>query len=316
MYKQLAFVVTCLVWFTACATTRSTLAVPASGSGCPRFSAGAVVGRIVSPLLGETSGVVVSRHDPEVLWIHNDSGDGPKLYAIGIDGTHFATYAVSGAVAVDWEDLAGDETYLYVGDTGDNRLERPFVVVYRLREPTPEKPGKSVVERTVTAETLKLVYPGGPKNSETLLVDPQTGDLFLVTKERDANKLYRAPAPQPWGAGQVTLEPVAVDLPFRKAAGWERYGGEVTGGDIALRADAIILRSYWRAYWWPRAPGQSVGEALRGPGCPVPVASPMKDGQGEAIGFGLSGDSYLTIPEWTAGVPTIKIIRFERLMPH
>jgi hypothetical protein len=32
--------------------------------------------------LAESSGVAVSRTQPGVLWSHNDSGDGPTLYAI------------------------------------------------------------------------------------------------------------------------------------------------------------------------------------------------------------------------------------------
>ena len=36
---------------------------------------------IQSPRLIESSGVAVSRAYPDVLWSHNDSGDGPYVYA-------------------------------------------------------------------------------------------------------------------------------------------------------------------------------------------------------------------------------------------
>src|SRR5467141_1797430 len=41
-----------------------------------------------SPRLVESSGVAVSRAYPGVLWTHNDSGDGPYLYATDVRGTN------------------------------------------------------------------------------------------------------------------------------------------------------------------------------------------------------------------------------------
>ena len=52
-----------------------------------------------------------------------------------------AIYALDGATAIDWEDIAigpgpqAETPYLYVGDIGDNAERRPNIVVYRVAEP-------------------------------------------------------------------------------------------------------------------------------------------------------------------------------------
>jgi hypothetical protein len=267
---------------------------------------------IASPQLMETSGVVVSGADGDVLWVHNDSGDLARLYAIRTDGVHLGTYTLANAAAVDWEDMAADRDYLYLGDIGDNFRNRKSVTVYRVKEP-PVSNDQSHAERELTdVARLELVYPDGPRDAETLLVDPVTGDLFIVTKERNNNTLYRARAPHVWNRGKVVLERLEVELPLKQASGLERFGGEATGGDVSRSGDGIIIRGYWHAYLWRRPAGSTIEETLGNKACEVPVVSPIEDGQGEAIGFDAQGEGYYTIPEAVEGVPQIKIYYFEK----
>src|SRR5689334_24293211 len=86
----------------------------------------------------ESSGLVASRTKPGAYWTHNDSGDGPFIYAFDTRGEMLATFRVTGATNNDWEDIAAgpgpqpNRSYLYIGDTGDNDRKRPEVVVYRI----------------------------------------------------------------------------------------------------------------------------------------------------------------------------------------
>ena len=74
---------------------------------CTRFAAApGPVPTVQDPVLDEVSGVVASRVHPPVLWVHNDSGGKPAVYAIAPDGTSLGAYRVDGARAVDWEDIA------------------------------------------------------------------------------------------------------------------------------------------------------------------------------------------------------------------
>src|SRR5436190_1174098 len=108
-----------------------------------------------SPRLVESSGVAVSRAYPGVLWTHNDSGDGPYLYATDLRGTDRGALLVPGAQAIDWEDMSlgpcplafvpPARSCIYLADTGDNLEFRPFVTVYAIPEPPPpERAGETL----------------------------------------------------------------------------------------------------------------------------------------------------------------------------
>ena len=100
-----------------------------------------------SPRLVESSGVAVSRAYPGVLWTHNDSGDGPYLYATDLRGTDRGALLVPGAQAIDWEDMSlgpcpvafrlQPRACVYLADSGDNMEFRPFVTIYAVPEPAP-----------------------------------------------------------------------------------------------------------------------------------------------------------------------------------
>ena len=83
---------------------------------------------VASDELNEISGVVESRTRTGVLWVHNDSGDTARIFAIGLDGRTLGTFGLAGIQARDWEDLAAGpgpvagRRYLFVGDIGDTPL--------------------------------------------------------------------------------------------------------------------------------------------------------------------------------------------------
>lgn len=253
--------------------------------------------------LSEASGLVASRRQPGVLWMHNDSGDSAVVYAIDRSGAQLGAFEVSTARAVDWEDIAvgppaggrpGDT--LYVGDIGDNRKERSEIVVYRVSEPTVE--GKPVSGGGATggrpedsgstrrAAQYVLRYPDGPHDAEVLLIDPVSGDLFVVTKDLQGRSgVFRSAAPLDPDA-TTTLEHLrTLDL---------GVAGLATGGDVSSSGDVIVIRTYTAVYVWGRRPGESVGDALGRAPCSAPRP---RDLQGEAIGLDPDGAGYTTTAE-------------------
>src|SRR5687767_11357942 len=89
----------------------------------------------------ESSGIAASRRNNGVLWTHNDSGDGPFIFAFDRQGKHRGVWRIAGAAALDWEDMAvgpgptRGRSYLYIGDIGDNLKKRGQIIVYRVAEP-------------------------------------------------------------------------------------------------------------------------------------------------------------------------------------
>lgn len=87
------------------------------------------------------------------------------------------------------------------------------------------------------------------------------------------------------------LEKIAdLDLPHDERRG----SGQSTAGDMSRDGSQILIRTYTDIFWWNRAPGQSIAEALRGPRCTMPI---REEPQGEALAFTPDGKGYYTLSE-------------------
>lgn len=276
---------------------------------CPEAAERLPAASVSSDELIEISGLAASRTNAGVLWAHNDSGDAARVFAMDVTGAHLATYTLAGADAVDWEDMAvgpsasRDASELYLGDIGDNARARTEVIVYRVREPAVDRSAAPVVRTLAGIERLTLRYPDGAHDAETLIVDPVSGDLIIVTKDAGGSQIFRATGRLDANS-TATLELVGrIDVSQLKrrtefpadAPPLARAGGALaTGGDISPSGDLIVIRTYSAVWMWSRAPGQSIGEALTAPPC---EASSAAEQQGEAIAFDADGRGYVTVSE-------------------
>lgn len=271
-----------LLALAACAPPPVDTSVPA----CPAWDDGTRAGEVEHSELVETSGLAPGTGG-DLLWAHNDSGDAPRLFALGDDGRDQGTVALEGARARDWEDIArgpgpDDSWWLYVGDIGDNDAVRDTVAVFALPEPPPPGAGTSA---TATVTPRELVYEDGAHDAETLLVDPLSGDLYVLTKADD---------------GRTGIYLADDDDTLRRVGGL-RFGqgglGAVpwlTGGDVSADGTRIVLRTYGGVHLWLRYPDEALHEALAGDPCRAPARLEL---QGEAIAFAPDRASYVTIGE-------------------
>ena len=252
------------------------------------FLPGQQAGIVRSVLIREASGLVASRQNPGVLWVHNDSGGGAKVFAIDTKGDLLGACTVRGAAIRDWEDIAigpgpdPNQQCLYIGDIGDNQAKRPEVVVYRVAEP---KVDAATAFGTMTigpAEAIRLAYPDGPRDAETLLVDPLTRDIYIISKRELPSKVYRAGFPQPL-VGRTRMEAVTT-LPW----------GFAVAGDVSPDGREVIVRGVFNAALWTRPAGEPLWHAFSGKQTRLPLAH---EPQGEAICFDGKGRGYFTISE-------------------
>jgi hypothetical protein len=285
--------------------------LPAQLGACPTFADGVSTGVVKAPKLTELSGIVESRRTPGLLWAHNDAGNKARLYGVMKTGVLAAMLDVPVANALDIEDIAvgpgpvAGQPYLYIGDIGDNEEKRPSLAIYRAQEPTFTVSPTPLGGALTGIETLTLVYPDGTHNAETLLIDPITGDLFLVTKSSEGEShLFRAAAPLS-STKPNQLQDTGVVLRFGSAP----LIGEprTTGGDISPGGDRIIVRTYDHAFLWRRIAGQTVAQAMAGTACPIALHEEM---HGEALGFAADGSGYYSASEgeaqpiyWYAATP-------------
>ena len=255
---------------------------------CEEYAPAERRAKLEAAALTELSGLVASRRRPGVFYAHNDSGDGPRLFAITLEGALEGEHELLGAKAVDWEDIAAGPCAagdcLFVADIGDNARKRAEVVIYRVDEAVLAAPEGKAVE----AAALRVTYPDGPHDAETLLADPANGDLFVVTKEESGPSLvFRLPSSASTEEA-TTLELVAqLTLP----ASGNRLA---TGGDTHPCAPRFLLRTYTRAYEFRGPPGGSLLEAFATAPTAVPVEPEV---QGEAIAYLPGGGGFVTISE-------------------
>ena len=247
----------------------------------------------------ESSGLLASRTLPGAYWTHNDSGDGPFIYAFNTRGNSLGVFRVNGANARDWEDISigpgpqANQSYLYIGDIGDNSEARPDIVVYRVPEPDLKTANKGSTKArpltTTPAEVIRLKYPDGKHDAETLLVHPTTGNLYIMTKVAFANPVvYEATAPLTPGK-TITMKRIGeVRIP-------SIFGGAITGGSVSPDGRRIALCDYFAGYELVLPTGSKNFDDI----WKEKMASfdLGKRKQGEAIAYRLDGNALLATSE-------------------
>ncbi|MEV0291125.1 hypothetical protein AB0H36_43935 [Kribbella sp. NPDC050820] len=175
----------------------------------------------------ESSGLAKSQKY-DLWWTVNDSGDRARVF--GVDNTGKVRMVLGfkadvqdvEAVAVD-----GDGT-IYIADIGDAKGNRDQIEIYTIPEPA------DLADNTnVTYHRYDFTYPDGAHDAETLLVEPGTNQLFIVTKSsKGAGSIYAAPpAPSRQGTNELTkLAPAPA--------------GTFTDGTFLPDGQRVVLRTY------------------------------------------------------------------------
>lgn len=259
--------------------------------------------RLQDPGVSESSGVSASSASDDILFTHNDSGDGARFFALDRTGATAATFTVADAGADDWEDMARGLTAdgrpaLFFADIGDNFRRRPTVTVYEVAEPTVS--GGSAGDAALVARH-RLRYEDGAHDAETLLVDPRSRELLVVTKDRDGlSGVYRA-AP-----GDELLRRVAEIRFDRLVRRSGSYAKAATSGDISPDGQRVVVRTPFEAFEW-EVGGDGVAAAFAR--TPRRIALPETQ-QGEAIAYTRDGRSLVTTSEGV-GAP-VHVVRGDR----
>lgn len=220
----------------------------------------------------ETSGLARSFNYPGVFWIHNDSGDGPRLFAVNrrgevlmppwltrgfYTGRHvegrqpYPGLLVAGATNVDWEAVTSDRDTLYIGDVGNNGNARRDLGVYFLSEPNP-----LAIQEARPLKWIPVAYPGqskfppeGPWHYDCEAMFVYGGKLYFLTKNRPAGQLFTPdPSTSLYRLDTVKTDEVNVLTLVDSRSDLE---GWVTGGDISPdgRVVAVLCNYPVQSVW-------------------------------------------------------------------
>ncbi|MEU5506639.1 WD40 repeat domain-containing protein [Streptomyces fungicidicus] len=230
---------------------------------------------VKDPRITESSGLAASRLHPGVYWTHNDSDDGPYLYAVdSATGETVARLTLTGIGSPrDVEAISiGPGNRIFVGDIGDNLGGTwPYVWIYELPEP------KELEDATVRATQYVVKYSDGARDAESMVVHPKTGRVYIVDKKEEGGHLYEGPAKLS-ATGDNVFRPIA---PV-----------ELWATDAALSPDGeqLAVRGYFGGihYSW------NGGELQRKGRLSVPL-----QGQGESVTYSADGSRLMYGSEGT-----------------
>ena len=256
-----------------------------------------IVGRLQRRDMDEISGIAASGINPDLYYIENDSGDTSRFFAILPTGQVKSTIYFKGDPneefgVNDCEDIAvgpgpvKGKSYFYMGDIGDNDAQYKYITVYRMEEKTAW--ARDSIVHATDAAPIHLKYPDGPRDAETLMIDPIGKLIYIVSKREDSVGVYTTPLN--YKPGDTVVLTKRCKLYFRgiKLFKW------ITAGDISKDGQQVLIKSYTKVYYWKREGNEPIWKTIQKKPRILPY---IQEKQGEAIGFTPDGKGYYTTSE-------------------
>ncbi|MBI3219155.1 MAG: hypothetical protein HYZ44_06565 [Bacteroidetes bacterium] len=242
----------------------------------------------LSEKLHEASGLVESIQHPNNFWMLNDSGNPAEVFLVDRKAQTKMVCKLKGIANRDFESIAigrgkdSTKTYVYAGDIGDNNAQYDVKLVYVFEEPT----DVSSAEVTITNfDTLQIVLPDGKRDSEAMMTDPISYDLYLFSKREDSIRLYRVK--YPFAKGKITAEKLTT-LNFHN----------IVAADMSVDGKEVLIKNYEAIYYWKNENGEPLEKLLQRKPSVLPY-DPER--QGESIAWARDGSGYYTVSEKVDG---------------
>ena len=162
--------------------------------------------RIRLEAVSELSGMVRSPRHEDLYWVHNDSGDEARIFAVDGQGKAviptFSRFSYHGAEKetgkqpwqgfrvlfaehADWEDIASDGRYLYLADVGNNLNIRRDLAIYMISEIDPlASTQTAVIRRLPVRYPEQTTWPPLDWHYDSESLFSFEGKLYLITKHR------------------------------------------------------------------------------------------------------------------------------------
>ncbi|HEX6225362.1 MAG TPA: hypothetical protein VFZ52_13180 [Chryseolinea sp.] len=249
-----------------------------------RFEKGKILAELQNKKLKEISGVASSVRNEGMLWAHNDSGNDPEIYLLNEKLETVLTCHLNGIENRDWEDIAvgpgpdPGKTYVYVADIGDNDAAYPYKYIYRFEEPE-----ASGVSETDIASIDRVVFrlPKGIKDTESLMIDHKTRNLYVISKRENPVYLYELRFP--YSTTDTLTAAEVTSLPF----------SQIVSADYSKRGD-VLMKNYESIFYWENTLNEDLITLLKRQ--PVQIAY-QEEPQGEAIAWAVDGSGFYTLSE-------------------
>ncbi len=243
----------------------------------------------VVPSLNEISGIADSKLNKGYLWGEQDGGNPAEIFLIGYDGKVAKSIYIKGATNRDWEDMVLMGNDLYIGDIGDNSKVYNEYTIYQFPEPS------SATDTVKSFTSIRFQYEDGSRDAEAFLVDPQTKDIYIITKSDARSKVYKLNYPYTSVLNTAT------------AVGSLSYSGVVSAALSPDRKE-IIIKTYLGLNHYLISDGESVETVLQKTATTLLY---QLEPQGEAVCFASDNSGYFTLSEKGVGT-TVNLYFYKR----
>lgn len=253
---------------------------------CTAWGGPEQTGVVTESTLNEISGVVPSVQNPGVLWVIEDHGNDPAVYALDAAGTLLATLLLDGAENVDMEDIdlapCPEGTCLVIADTGNNAHNRADLALVVAPEPLLDG-----VTTEFHAEAVRYGFTWPESEDNEALSHTDDGRFLLASKRQD--KLSAIASLPAYVDGAVAT--VIGTIPTAAEAD-ANGGGAATALSMWPDQHALLLRTYQYSWEFPLVDGidSVVGST------PVELPTPVLP-HDEGAAYDPVNRGYWTIPE-------------------
>ena len=173
---------------------------------------------------------------------------------------------------------------------------------------------KSADTTLTNIDCIKFQLPDGSRDSEAMMIDQLTRDIYIISKREQKVNLYKLTYPQ------STTEIMTAELVFPKLEfnqyeersvskdgeetlinGYHSaYYNQIVSCDMSQDGQEILIKSYSSVYYWKRNANESVVDMLKRTPQLLPYTP---EPQGEAITFDLQRAGYYTLSEERGKLP-------------
>lgn len=251
------------------------------------FSKGKSLGQVVKRL-EEASGLVESIAQPNHFWTLNDSGHPAEVFLIDPKAQIKLVCKLEGIENRDFEDITlaidprDGKTYVYAADIGDNQEKFKVKLIYRFEEPILSTEAEISITKF---DTIKIVLEDRVRDTEAIMMEPKTNDLYLVSKREDSVRLYQVKFP--FGKDTLTAKQMVI-LPFHK----------IVAANISTDGKEVLMKDYEKVFYWKNERNLPLPDLLLTK--PTELAY-ERERQGEAICWARDGKGYYTLSEAVRG---------------
>lgn len=226
-----------------------------------------VSGTLQNSKIVEASGLVAG--EDGVFFVHNDGKR--DVFVIDSTGKDLGAFKLEESKNRDWEDITrvpdGDRRLIVIADVGDNQHKRKDVELYFFEEPSPDDFNSD----QVAIHRLKISYPEGPRDVESVAYDPSSDSILLLSKRDLPPRLYAVPLERALNEKELEAEFLAEVPRFRPPTKQDilahpkrgLWVSQPTGMDISPDGRLAAVITYRSLYLFQREDGETWAEAFQ-----------------------------------------------------